>query len=489
VRASPTVPYHQERKTVKSAVETLNPTRVKLTVEVPFEELKPSLDAAYKKIAQQITIPGFRKGKVPAAIIDQRIGREPVLEQAVNDSIPGLYLQALQENELDPLSQPEVDIAGFGDGQPLEFSVELDVAPDITVPDYDGLEVTVDDAEVSDDDIDEQVEALRERFGSLSDVERSAAKDDFVTIDLSAAKDGEAIEEAQTTGYSYQVGSGTMLDGLDDALEGMSAGDTKTFTSKLVGGQLAGEDVDVTVEVTAVKEQELPAVDDDFAQLASEFDTVEELRKDLTERLGRAKRMEQAGAARDAVLERLLDMMEIPLPDQVVADEKQSRREQITQQLAYAGLTQEQYLESEGQTQEEFEADLERRVRDALAARFLLDEVAKAEQLGVDETELSQQIVRRAQQSGVQPDEYAQHAMQHGHVAELVGEVRRGKALAMIVEAADVTDASGNPVELKRLQPDGSFATEDEAEATDEADEADDSPDETESEAKEATTS
>ena len=477
---------------MKSAVETLNPTRVKLTVEVPFEELKPSLDAAYKKIAQQITIPGFRKGKVPAAIIDQRIGREPVLEQAVNDSIPALYLQALQENELDPLSQPEVDISGFGDGQPLEFTVELDVAPDITVPDYEGLEVSVDDAEVTDADIDEQVDALRQRFGSLSDVERAATKDDFVTLDLAAAKDGEAIEEAQTTGYSYQVGSGTMLDGLDEALEGMTAGDSKTFTSKLVGGQRSGEDADVTVTVTAVKEQELPEVDDDFAQLASEFDTVAELRDDLTERLGRAKRIEQAGAARDAVLERLLDMVEIPLPDTVVAEEKQSRREQITQQLAYAGLTEEQYLESEGQTAEDYEADMERRVRDALAARFLLDEVAKTEQLGVDENELSQQIVRRAQQAGVQPDEYAQHAMQHGHVAELVGEVRRGKALAMIVEAADVKDASGNSVDLKRLQPDGTFADEDETtDADTDADEsADDSADDqAEAKADEAATS
>ena len=474
----PTVPYHQERKTVKSAVETLNPTRVKLTVEVPFEELKPSLDAAYKHIAQQIAIPGFRKGKVPAAIIDQRIGREPVLEHAVNDSIPQLYLQALRENDLEPLSQPEVDIAGYGDGQPLEFTVELDVAPEITVPDYDGLEVSVDDAEVSDADIDEQIEGLRQRFGSLRDVERPAAKDDFVTLDLSAAKDGEPIEEAQTTGYSYQAGSGTMLDGLDDALEGMSAGESKTFTSQLVGGELAGEDVDVTVTVSAVKEQELPAIDDEFAQLASEFDTVEELRGDLTERLRRAKRVEQAAAARDAVLERLLDMVEIPLPDQVVADEKQSRREQINQQLAYAGLTEEQYLETEGQTVDEWEADLERRVRDALAARFLLDEVAKAEQLGVDESELTQQIVRRAQQTGVQPDEYAQQAMQQGQVPELVGEVRRGKALALIVEAANVVDASGNPVELKRLLPDGTYASED-TDETGEGDEAGESGEDT----------
>jgi trigger factor len=458
---------------VKSAVETLNPTRVKLTVEVPFEELKPSLDAAYKKIAQQISIPGFRKGRVPAAIIDQRIGPEPVLEQAVNDSIPGLYVQALQENELEPLSQPEVDIAGYGDGKPLEFTVELDVAPDITVPDYDGLEVAVDDADVSDADIDEQIDALRERFGTLTDVERAATKDDFVTIDLSAAKDGEPIEEAQTAGYSYQVGTGTMLDGLDDALEGMTVDESKTFTSQLVGGDYAGQDVDVTVVVTAVKEQELPEVDDDFAQMASEFDTVDELRGDLTERLRRAKRVEQASAARDAVLERLLDMTEIPLPDQVVAEERQARREQITQQLAYAGLTEDQYLESEEQTVDEFEADLERRVRDALAARFLLDEVAKTEQLGVDENELTQQIVRRAQQAGVQPDQYAQQAMQQGQVPELVGEVRRGKALALIVEAANVVDESGNEVELKRLLPDGTYASEEADDDTDVGEEED----------------
>jgi trigger factor len=442
---------------VKSAAETLNPTRVKLTIEVPFEELKPSLDQAYKKIAQQIQVPGFRRGKIPAAIIDQRVGRGAVLDEAVNNALPALYMQALQENDLNPLSQPDIDVTKFDDGELLEFTAELDVVPDIQVPSYEGLEATVDDATVADEDVDEQVEALRARFGTLTDVERPAADGDFVTIDLSASQDGESIEEAQATGLSYQVGKETMLEGLDEALVGMSAGDTKTFTTQLVGGELAGQDVEVEVRVSAVKEQELPALDDEFAQTASEFDTVEELRADLVDRLTRGKRIEQANAARDAVLEKLLEMVDIALPEGVVAEEQLARRQQIDQQLAYAGMTFQGYLDSEEQTEEEFNSDLEQRVRDSLAARFLLDKVAESEALGVDEQELTQHIVRRAQQSGQDPNEYIKHAMEHNHVPELVGEIRRGKALAQIVESAVVTDESGNVVDLKNLQPDGTL--------------------------------
>ena len=454
---------------VKSAAETLNPTRVKLTIEVPFEELKPSLDQAYKKIAQQIQVPGFRRGKIPAAIIDQRVGRGAVLDEAVNNALPALYMQALQENDLNPLSQPEIDVTKFDDGQVLEFTAELDVVPDIEVPAYEGIEVTVDDANVSDEDVEEQVEALRARFGTLTDVERPAADGDFVTIDLAASQDGEAIEEAQATGLSYQVGAETMLEGLDEALVGMSAGDAKTFTTQLVSGELAGQDVDVEVRVSAVKEQELPELDDEFAQTASEFDTVDELRADLVERLTRAKRIEQASAARDAVLEQLLERVEIALPEGVVAEEKTARRQQIDQQLAYAGMTFQGYLDSEEQTEEEFTSDLETRVRDSLAARFLLDKIAEAQALGVDEQELTQHVVRRAQQSGQDPNEYIRHAMEHNHVPELVGEIRRGKALAQIVESAVVTDESGNVVDLKSLQPDGSLVETGEVDA--EADE------------------
>ncbi len=442
---------------MKSAVETLSPTRAKITVEVSFEELKPSLDAAYQAIAKQINIPGFRKGKVPAPVIDRQVGRGAVLDEAINDALPKFYVQALQENELQPLAQPEIDVTRLEDNDLLEFTAEVDIRPAIEVPAYDALTVDVDDLAVDDEGVAEQVEALRERFATLKDVEREAKDGDIVTIDLQATREGEPIEGGEVAGYSYKVGSGDMLEGIDEALRGMSAGEDTTFTSQLLGGDLAGQDVEVSVSLTAVKEQELPELDDDFAQTASEFDTMEELREDVRTRLERGKRLEQAAAARDAVLEKLLDASEIPLPEGVVAQELAGRRQEIEQQLTYAGMSMEQYLDSEKQTVDEFEADLEKRVRDAMASQFLLDEIAQAEEIGVEQDELTQHLIRRAQQSGQNPDEFVKHMVEHNHIPEMVAEVVRGKALALIVEGATVTDASGNVVDLKNLRPDGSI--------------------------------
>ncbi len=454
---------------MKSAVETLGPTRAKLTVEVPFEELKPSLDKAYKTIAQQINVPGFRRGKVPPMVIDRQVGRGAVLEQAINEIVPQMYVEALQSHDLQPLAQPDIEVTRMDDNETLEFTAEVDVRPEITVPDYAGLTAEVEDTEVTDDDVQEQIEALRERFGTLVDVERPAADGDFVVIDLVATKDGEPVEGAEVSGMSYRVGRGGMLEGLDEALVGMGAGDEKTFTSELVGGDLVGEAVQVQVKVSQVQEQELPAFDDEFAQQASEFDTADELTDDVRSRLGNGKRLEQAAAARDAVLEKLLEMVEVPLPDTIVADELNERRQTVEQQLAYAGITLDKYLEDEGQTQEEFEADLERRVRDAVAAQFVLDAVANTLELGVDQNELTQHMVRRAQQSGQDPQEFANHMFEHNHVPELVAEIRRGKALAQIVEGATVTDASGNVVDLKNLRPDGTLGDPEDATVTDDA--------------------
>jgi trigger factor len=442
---------------VKSAVETLSPTRVKLTIEVPFEELKPSLDAAYQKIAKQINVPGFRRGKVPAAVIDRQIGRGAVLDEAINDALPKVYVEALQTNDLQPLAQPEIDITKFEDLGALEFTAEVDVRPSITLPAFDGLEVSVDDIVVTDENVTEQVDFLRERFGTLVDVERVAADGDFVTIDLKATQDGEEVEGAVLSGMSYRVGRGGMVDGLDEALAGMAAAETKTFESQLVGGDLTGEAVVIEVTVTAVKEQQLPDLDDEFAQMSSEFDTVAELIEDVKVRLARGKRLEQAAAARDAVLEKVLDLVEVPLPETVVTEELNARRESVEQQLMYAGMTMEAYLDSEEQTVDEFEADLEKRVRDAVAAQFVLDEVAKAEEIGVDQSELTAHMLRKAQQNGENPNDYIKHMMEHNHIPELVSEVVRGKALATIVEAAKVVDASGNVVDLKNLRPDGTI--------------------------------
>lgn len=451
---------------MKSAVETLSPTRAKLTVEVPFEELKPSLDKAYKTIAQQINVPGFRRGKVPPMVIDRQVGRGAVLDQALNDVVPQKYIEALQANSLQPLAQPEIEVTKFEDNETLEFTAEVDIRPEFELPAYDGVEAEVEDVEVTDEDVEEQLEALRERFATLVDVERPAADGDFVVMDLTATRDGEPVEGAEVTGMSYRVGRGGMLDGLDEALTGMTAGEEKTFPSELVGGDLVGTAVDVQVKVGQVQEQELPELDDEFAQMASEFDTVAELRDDVRERLGRGKRLEQAAAARDAVLEQLLDRVEVPLPEIVVADELNARRQNIEQQLAFAGITMEKYLEDEEQTLEEFEADLERRVRDAVAAQFLLDDIAKKEEFGIEQSELSEHLVRRAQQAGQDPQEFANHMFEHNHIPDLVQEILRGKALARIVESAVVKDASGNVLDLKNLRPDGTIGeAEPEAEA------------------------
>jgi trigger factor len=454
---------------VKSAVETLGPTRAKLTVEVPFEELQPSLDAAYKTIAQQINVPGFRRGKVPPMVIDRQVGRGAVLEQAINEVVPQKYIEAMQSHDLQPLAQPDIEVTRMDDHESIEFTAEVDVRPEITIPEWKGIAAEVEDTEISDDDVDEQVQALRERFGTLVDVDRPAADGDFVTIDLVATQNGTPVEGAEVSGMSYRVGRGGMLEGLDEALAGMSAGEDKTFSSQLVGGDLVGEDVEVQVKVSQVQEQQLPEYDDEFAQLASEFDTVDELTDDVRNRLGNGKRLEQASAARDAVLEKLLELVEVPLPDTMVADELTERRRTIEQQLAYAGMTLDKYLEDEGQTQEEFEADLERRVRDAVAAQFVLESIAQQLEVGVDQQELTEHMMRRAQQSGQDPQEFANHMFEHNHIPELVSEIRRGKALAQIVENATVTDASGNAVDLKNLQPDGTFAEPAEADAAGEA--------------------
>jgi trigger factor len=451
---------------VKSAVETLSPTRAKLTVEVPFEELKPSLDAAYKKIAQQINVPGFRRGKVPPTVIDRQVGRGAVLDQAINDVVPQKYIEALQENSLEPLAQPEIEITRIEDDEVLEFTAEVDIKPEIELPSYEGIEATVDDIELSDDDVAEQVQALRERFATLLDVDRPAADGDFVVMDLRATQDGEPVEGAEVSGMSYKVGRGGMLEGLDEALVGMAAGEDKTFTSELVGGDLVGEPVEVQVSVTQVQQQELPELDDEFAQMASEFDTAEELSADVRERLGRGKRLEQAAAARDAVLEVLLEKVSVPLPETMVTDELNARRQSVEQQLMMAGITMEKYLEDEKQTQEEFEAELDRRVRDAVTAQFLLDAIAKEKEFGVDQAELSEHLVRRAQQSGQEPQEFANHMFEHNHIPELVQEILRGKALAAVVEAATVTDASGNTVQLAGLRPDGTIGSPEEADDT-----------------------
>nr|WP_154595649.1 trigger factor [Aeromicrobium senzhongii] len=457
---TPWAGHAQRRRShhVKSSTESLSPTRVKLTIEVPFEEFKPNLDKAYKTIGAQIQVPGFRKGKVPAAIIDQRVGRSAVLDEALNSALQGWYTQALQDTKTTPLGQPEIDLTKFVDGEPIEVTAELDVRPQLEIPDASEIAVTVKDIEVNDDDVNEQLDQLRERFATFTDVDRPAADGDSITIDLSAAhKDGTLIDEAQAEGLPYVIGKATMLDGLDEAVTGLSKGESATFSTTLVGGDLAGEEVDVTVTLQDVRQTELPELDDEFAQMASDFDTMDEFRADLVERLTRGKRIEQAAEARDLVLEELVSRVDAPMPDGLAEAELANRRQQMDQQLAMAGLTLENYLEDQedGKTVDEFESELERDVRESIVAQFVLDQLVEENEYDIDNDELSQHIMRRAQQSGEDPNSYIQHIMEHNHVPEMISEVLRGKALASLVESAKVTDQSGNVVDLANLRADG----------------------------------
>ena len=452
-----------------STVEQLSPTRVKITVEVPFADLKPSMDKAYAEVAKSVNIPGFRRGKVPPMVIDQRFGRGVIIQEAFNNSWQDFYGAAVTENQLSPLAQPEVEVTKLEDGDLIEFTAEVDVRPEFDLPDFSTLQAQVDALDVPDSLVDSQIEVLRNRFGSRETVERPAADGDIVTIRLVASRDGEPLADATADDVEYTIGSGQMLDGLDEAVIGLSPGESATFSSTLVSGPLKDEEADITVTVSKVQEAELPEADDAFAQEASEFDTMEELRANIEERLTRMARLEQASQARDAVLESLIGQVDIEVPEHLLNSEIDVRRKQISEQLAQAGLTVEQYLAdiAEDQTEDEFWADLEQRGEQALRAQIILDKVADEGAVDVDQNDLTQHILRKAQTEGVAPQQIADHLKEHPHhIEEYMLEIRRGKALAMIVESATVTDSNGSVVPLANLHEDGSLS-EPEAEPAD----------------------
>ena len=436
---------------MKSAVETLSPTRVKLTVEVPFDELKPSMDAAYRKIGQQVRIKGFRPGKVPPRILDQYVGRAAVLEEAVNEALPRLYGEAVRENNVEVLGHPEIEVTNFADGDQLAFTAEVDVRPEIELPDYAGLEVVVDSAEPTDERVDQQLESLRERFATLKSVERPAQTGDYVSIDLAASVGGEPVEDATANNLSYEVGSDSLVQGLDDAIVGLSVGESKEFATQLRSGDHGGETAQATVTVRTVKEKDVPALDDDFAQTASEFDTLNELRADVRSRLERVAKLQQGVQARDRVLEVLLDKVELPMPEHVLSDEIGYRKQSMDQQLQAVGMTKEQYAEYEDKTVEALDQEIEDGARQAIKAQFVLDAIARKEELAVSEAELTDTILRRAQQSGMRADQYAQQVVNSGQLGALMAEVMRGKALALILENAKIRDTSGNEIDLDAL--------------------------------------
>jgi trigger factor len=425
---------------------------VRLAIEVPFAELEPSLMKAYREIGAQVTIPGFRKGKVPAQVIDQRVGRGAVLQEAVEEAIPQQIVAAVKEHDVKLLGRPEVDIQEFADGQPLKFTAEVDVRPEVELPELSAISVEVDPIKIDDSEIDAQVDALRQRFATLKTVERAAADGDFVQIDLLATVDGAEVEGGQASNVSHEVGSGQLLPGLDEVLVGMSAGDEQSFVTQLVGGEHAGKDADVKVTVRTVKEKELPELDDEFAGLASEFDTLQELRDNLRERLTRVKKVEQLYAARDKALTEIVKLSGVPAPEGVVRDEVAQRKQSMAQELERVGASLTEYLEAEEKTEEQIDEELAEAATEGVKIQLVLDALADANDIQVSDDEFGHEIVHRAQRVGMAPQAYYDQLVQAGLAASVFGDVRRGKALAQIMESVIMKDTDGNVLTLDDLR-------------------------------------
>lgn len=420
---------------MKTDVESLSPTRVKLTVELPFEELQPSFDEAYKSIAKQVSIPGFRKGKVPARVIEQRFGRGAVLEEVINDAVPKAYETSLREESIIPVGRPEIDVTEIADGERVTFTAEVDIRPEFELPDYKAISVEVDPAVAADSDIDEHLDNLRTRFASLKEVDRACQDGDVLLVDISGATDsGDDVPDLSGNALSYEVGTDGMLPGFDDAVRGAKAGETRTFEFTPGNGDWAGVPLTVTATVSAVRERELPEMNEEFVTMASEFDTVEELREDAKTRVERLKRMEQGQQAREKVQEALMGSVDIPLPEGIIAAEVEA------------------HFEDGHEASDEHRAEVEQQAREALKSQFIFDRIAETEEVTVGESELSNWLMQQAPRYGMSPDALAQALVEAGQVQMALSDIRRAKALALVLENATVTDTAGTAVDLAALE-------------------------------------
>ena len=420
---------------MKSTVEKLSPTRVKLSIDVEFSELKPHIDGAYKTLSEKINIPGFRKGKVPAAMIDQRVGRGAVLDEAINAALPTFYSQAAKENDVLVIGRPNVDITELKDNEKLSFTVEVDIRPEIALPDFTQIKIEVDDVVVTDSDLDKQIESLQIRFGTLTTVEKTVESGDFVSIDLLATDGGKEIDGGSANEISYEVGSASMIEGLDEALIGLKVGESKSFETALVG-MPESQKASVQVTLKAVKKRELPPLDDAFAKLASEFETLAELKADLSNRLKRVKELEQGAQARDLLVEKLTTTVEIPLPAEIIEAEVND------------------HLEKEGRlADDKHRAEVNEEVKATITREFLLDSIVKAEAVSVNESELTEYLVRASSRYGMSPDQFIKEVSQAGQITTMVAEVARAKALAQVLGKVKIVDKSGKQVDIQALAP------------------------------------
>ncbi len=435
---------------MKTTVEKLSPTRAKLTIAVTPDELKPSIDHAYSHIAESVNIPGFRKGKVPPQLIDQRVGRGEVLNHAVSDGLDKFYRQAVQDEKIRALGRPEADIVTLPDVKTftgdLVVTVEVDVRPDFVIPNYEGLTLTVDPVTVSADDVQDELDALRSRFGTLVTVNRPAKIGDFAQLDLVATIGDEEVDAAYN--QSYEIGSGELIEGIDEALDTLTAGESTTFESTLVGGDNAGEKALISVKLLAVKERELPDADDDFAQIASQFDTIQELKADIKEQVEKSKAFGQVSQARDMIVDELVKKVEIPVPQSLIDDEVH------------------RHLENENRLDDDVHrAEVAESSEKTFRSQILLDAIAEAEEVKVSQDELTQYLIQSAAQYGMEPGEFIKVLDENGQIPAMIGEVARGKTLALILEKANIVDTKGKKVDVTPFL--GSSSDDDDADSED----------------------
>jgi len=465
---------------VKSSVEQLSPTRVRINVEVPFTELEPDFQRAYQELAKQVRLPGFRPGKAPARLLEARFGREAMLDQVVNEALPSRYGQAVADSEVHPLGQPDIEVTKKEYGQELAFTAEVDVRPRITLPDLSTLKVSVDPIDVGDEDVEAELESLRARFGTLTGVDRPVADGDFVSIDLSATVDGKEVPNAAAQGLSHEVGSGRLIAGLDEALVGLSVDESRQFTAKLATGEHAGQDAQVTVTVRSVKQRELPEPDDEFAQLASEFDTIDELRSNLREQVQQVKRAQQAEQIRDATIEALLERVDVPLPEAIVQAQFDTAMQAALSSFNHDEAKFNEMLAEQGKSREEFETETRTTTEGDVKRQLLLDALADELEVQVGQEDLTERLVMTSRQYGIEPQQLFAYLQENNQLPAMFADVRRGLAIAAAVEATTVTDSDGNSIDTseffgKRPKADESSNADETAETdgADAADEAD----------------
>jgi trigger factor len=459
---------------VKSTVEKLSPTRVRINVEVPFAEWEGDFDAALKQMAKQVRLPGFRPGKVPVKLLEARIDKDAMLDQVVGEAVPSKYSEAVTTADVRPLGQPEIEITKKVYGEDLEFTAEVDVRPEIELPELEGLKIAVDPIEVTDDEVDAELQSLRARFGTLTGVERAAENGDFVSIDLSATADGEDVPEAKTEGLSHEIGSGQLIEGLDEAITGLNEGESRVFTTTLAAGEHAGQEAQVTVTVKSVKERELPEPDDEFAQLASEFDTIDELKSSLTDQVQRVKRIEQAEQIRNKALEVLLEQVEVPLPEKIVQAQVDDTLHNAIHGLEHDEARFAEALEEQGSTREEFDADNRTNAEKAVKTQLLMDAIADKLDIQVGQTDLTERLVLMSRQYGLEPQQLLQYLQENNQLPAMFADVRRGLTVAAVVHGATVTDTDGNVIDTTEFfgPQDEQGAAEDSGEAGSDSDEA-----------------